>query len=170
MPLPSIDEPVAEGSKQYSIYVISDGTGETAAQLVRALITQFPQKLGVYIRRYSKIKKKDTLEQIIQRALESPEKVMVAYTIVSKELCVHLEKLLKKNKLVGTDFFAHPILKLSEFFQIKTEENVDKFHAVNENYYRRMAAIEFTLRHDDGQHLEDLDIADIVLVGGFANG
>lgn len=148
------------------IYVISDGTGETASNLIRSLITQFKDaNRHIFIRRYPKVKDKASIDQILTNARNNEDPVMVAYTLVNASERDYVKEKLKEYKLLGYDLFSSLLSRLSHFLGASPAEAPDEFHGINEKYFSRMEAIEFTLNHDDGKNLRDLDDADVILVG-----
>lgn len=153
-----------EGS--HCMFILSDGTGETAANLVRALITQFSEPAHVYTRRYRKIKNVKDLDRVLDHASQVGGPVFIAYTLVNSELREYMSTQIRTRGLRGYDLFTSLLSELSDFLGSRPEENPDKFHGISDKYFKRIEAIEFTLRHDDGQLMNDcLDKADIVLVG-----
>lgn len=154
-----------EGEKLFVIYVLSDGTGETAANLVRALVTQYSQVHGIFIRRYSKVSDIETLDRVLGTIEHREHAAMIVYTLVNQEIRAYLDAEIKRRGLIGYDLFSSILVKLTEFFGTQPEENPDRFHGVNEQYFKRMEAVEYTMRNDDGKNLTDLEEADIVLVG-----
>lgn len=147
------------------IYIVSDGTGETAANIVRSLITQFSDVSGVFIRRYPNVKHEADVDKLLANAELSKGPVMVAYTLVNSALRDYLLSQILQRGIMGYDLFSTLIAQLSKFFGSQPGESPNLFHGVNERYFKRMEAIEFTLRHDDGKNVNDLSMADIILVG-----
>lgn len=147
------------------LYIVSDGTGETAANLIRALITQFPDVHGIYIRRYPIVKDYLAVDRILKNAKTSSGPVLVAYTLVNNDLREYMRRELEAHRLEGYDLFSSLLSRLSQFLDANPKESPGEFHGINEHYFKRMEAIEFTLSHDDGKQLKDLPDADVVLVG-----
>ena len=147
------------------IYVVSDGSGETAANLVRALITQFSSVKDIFIRRYAQVKSTAKVDQIVANALQNRGSVLIAYTLVNSAIRDYLDIKIKEGGLHGYDLFTTLLVKLTDFLAARPEENPDKFHGVSEKYFKRMEAVEFTINHDDGKRLMGLEGADVVLVG-----
>ena len=166
---PSVSDDSGQGKeaadKQYFIYVLSDGTGETAANLVRALVTQFSQVFGIFIRRYSKVSDAETIDRILATIEQRQDAVLIVYTLVNANIRNYLHDQINQRGLKGYDLFSTILTKMTEFFGTKPEENPDRFHGVSEGYFKRIEAVEFTLRNDDGKNLADLEAADIILVG-----
>ena len=149
----------------FYIYIVSDGTGETAVNLVRALITQFSKEQRMFTRRYAKVTTSVSVDRVLENARNNGSPVFVAYTLVNSELRTYLRNRLFELGIPGYDLFTTFLAQLSGFLGAEPEENPDKFHGISEKYFKRMAAVEFTFRHDDGKLLEGMDEADIVLVG-----
>ena len=162
---PEIEHPSKKSGQTRTIYVVSDGTGETAVNLVRALITQFSDVHGIFTRRYPKTSDEAGIDRVLNAATRSESPVFVAYTLVNSSLRDYMREGLKKRNLKGYDLFKTLLHELSDFLDAQPEEDPDKFHGVNEKYFRRIEAIEFTLRHDDGKVISGLSDADIILVG-----
>lgn len=154
-----------EATSSHYIYVVSDGSGETAGNLIRALLTQFSNKTGIYTRRYNKIKEIRQVDRILESARHNPNPVLVAYTLVNPDLRGYLSLGLEKIGVRGYDLFTTALMEVSSFLEAQPDCNPNLFHGVNKAYFKRMEAIEFTLFHDDGKRTSGLDDADIVLVG-----
>ncbi len=147
-----------------NIYIISDGTGETAATIMRAAVVQYRQH-EVRTTRFKNIRSNDQLIPILESAKAS--KAMIAFTLVTPELRELAEKKCDELKIHHVDLLGPLLDQLSLFFGASPllELEAGILRTVDEKYYKKIEAIEFTVRHDDGQALEDLDQADIVLVG-----
>lgn len=154
---------MAKANKYF--FVVSDGSGETAVNLLRALLTQFSEEYGIYTRRYPKVKDVTHVNRVLNGAMQIEGSVFVAYTLVNQDLRRYMNEQIVMRGLKGLDLFSTPLQVLSDFLGSSPEENPDKFHGVNDQYFKRMEAIEFTLNHDDGKRLKGLEEADIVLVG-----
>ncbi|MBL7665029.1 MAG: kinase/pyrophosphorylase [Bacteriovoracaceae bacterium] len=148
--------------KRLKIIIISDGTGETATSLVRASMVQFSDN-DIYFTRYKNIRTKEQIQEIF--AENSQHHHLIAYTLVSIELRSYLQQQAQKYHVRSVDLLGPMLSALSNAFDIEPEAKPGKLHEVNDAYFKRVAAIEFTLNHDDGQNLHSLEEADIVLVG-----
>lgn len=154
------------GGPSHHIFIVSDGSGETAINMMRAMLTQFSNYPGIYIRRYSQIKDRRSVEKVLYSASQVDVPVLVGYTMVNSDLNQFLSEGLQRIPGArGLDLFSQPMAQLSSFLGSNPEENPDRFHGVDDAYFKRMEAIEFTMRHDDGQMVSGLEDADIVLVG-----
>lgn len=144
------------------VIVISDGTGETATAITRAAMTQFADK-DIFFTRYKNVRSKEQIDGIFQEAAIHHD--MVVYTVVSLELRQHIAELTRKEHVRAVDLMGPLLTSFSNFFEAEPSHVPGLLHAVNDDYFNRVAAIEFTLNHDDGRNIESLEAADVVLVG-----
>lgn len=144
------------------VVVISDGTGETASSITRAAMAQFPDK-EIFFTRYKNIRTKEQIDAIFQEAAIHHD--IVIYTIVSVQLRQYIAELSKRDHVRSVDVMGPLLTTFSNFFEAEPEYKPGLLHQVNDNYFNRVAAIEFTLNHDDGRNMSSLDEADVILVG-----
>ncbi|MDH4101212.1 MAG: kinase/pyrophosphorylase [Nitrospirota bacterium] len=148
--------------RRYYLYIISDGTGETAERVVRAALLQFRHR-NVALKRIPNIRTEEQMAQVLGEAAE--KKAMVAYTIVSserREIFIHEAERLA---IPTVDVIGPTMFTLSEFFETSPEEKPGLFPEIDEDYFSRIDAMNFAVKHDDGQGLRGLGKADIVIVG-----
>jgi regulator of PEP synthase PpsR (kinase-PPPase family) len=151
-----------EQKKNLKVIVISDGTGETATSMTRAAITQFQDK-EIFFTRYKNVRTKEHLDAIFQEAAIHHD--MVVYTIVSPELRLHIKKLSKSEKVRSVDLIGPLLSSFSNVFEVEPDYQPGLLHAVNDKYFEKVAAVEFTLNHDDGRNIKSLEEADVILLG-----
>ncbi len=144
------------------IIIISDGTGETASLIANAAVLQFADK-EIEITRYKNIRSKTQIQAIFQDAVKRCN--LIAYTIVSPDLCFLIEEEASDADLPTVNLLSPIINAMSLFFETKPMEEPGLFHQVDDNYYRRIGAMEYTIKHDDGKDYSRLDKADIILLG-----
>ena len=144
------------------VVVISDGTGETASAITRAAMTQFQDK-EIFFTRYKNIRTKEQIDAIFQEAAIHHD--IVVYTIVSVELRAYIAELSKRDHVRSVDVMGPLLTVFSNFFEAEPNYQPGLLHAVNDQYFKRVAAIEFTLNHDDGRNINSLEEAEVVLVG-----
>lgn len=144
------------------VIVISDGTGETASAITRAAMTQFQDK-EIFFTRYKNIRSREQIDAIFQEAAIHHD--IVVYTIVSVELRAYIAELSKRDHVRSVDVIGPLLTTFSNFFEAEPNYQPGLLHAVNDQYFKRVAAIEFTLNHDDGRNINSLEEADVVLVG-----
>ncbi len=146
----------------HHVFIISDGTGRTAKQALKAALVQFQNNtVKTYLRAY--IRNEEQIIEVIKEAYKL--KGLIIHTLVSKHLR-HL--ILEKGRLfdVPTIDIMGPLLaQLSLHFENTPAEIPGIYHTLNKAYFQRIEAIEYTLRHDDGQRLYNLHKSDLVLLG-----
>ncbi|GAB4346876.1 MAG: pyruvate, water dikinase regulatory protein [Gammaproteobacteria bacterium] len=146
----------------FAIFLLSDATGETAETIVTAALTQFPDE-PVQLIRHSNVR---TETQVLGYIKEIKRRnAMVFYTFVDRELSAFMEQECKAQEIICLDLIGPLLHKMAYFFGHSPRGTPGLLHEVGEEYYQRMEAMEFALKYDDGQVLQHLDEADIVLVG-----
>lgn len=144
------------------IFVVSDATGGTAERILKAALTQFEgAEVEIEIRSY--IRTGDQVEEVAKEAAAAGG--FVIHTLVSDEL---RDRILQEGRIhnVETIDLMGPLLdRLSGQLAVTPLEKPGLFHQLNEDYFRRIETMEFAMRHDDGLHAEELDQAEIILVG-----
>ncbi|RMF37749.1 MAG: kinase/pyrophosphorylase [Chloroflexi bacterium] len=144
------------------VFVVSDATGTTAERAVRAALVQFedPQ---VTITRYGGVRTPEQVREIVRQAARAGG--FIVHTLVSAEMRrIMLEE--GRNHNVDTIDLMGPLLaRLTELLSAPPRAQPGGFRPFDAGYTRRIEAIEFTVRHDDGRNVGDLDQAEIVLVG-----
>jgi regulator of PEP synthase PpsR (kinase-PPPase family) len=143
------------------LHVVSDATGETAARLVQALEAQFPDQEFVEIR-HPRVESEDDLQLAVNRMKGRP--AVVVYTLVQPELREAMRTLCRRARLHYCDLLGHPIDAVARVSGMTAKMTPGSRPPLNSAYFKRMEAIEFAVRYDDGvgRGLED---ADLVLVG-----
>ncbi len=144
------------------LHLISDSTGETVTTVARAAVSQFEDVVPVehvwfFVRTRSQLEKVMTIVEALPG--------LVIFTLVSPELRFFLQE---RCRLCGVP--CVPVLDsvmnaLTGLLGSAGRPQIGRQHAMDEDYFSRIAAMDFTMRHDDGQYAEELDDADVVLVG-----
>lgn len=144
------------------IYIVSDSTGETAATMIRAALVQYPQK-EVTLVRCKNVRTEEQAERIVEECFE--RRGMIAFTTASPALRAKIREFSAAKGIAAVDLLD-PLLKtLDVFFGVSSASQVGALRVVDEMYFKRIEAIEYTVKHDDGKTLTHLDKADIILVG-----
>jgi regulator of PEP synthase PpsR (kinase-PPPase family) len=148
--------------KTIHFHLVSDSTGETVSSVARAAIAQFE---GIQSREHlwSLIRTRTQLDRVIAMLKTQPGPVM--YTLVDADLRDRLKAECLKLELPCIPVLAPILRELSGYLQQETAALPGKQHEMNEQYFSRVEAINYTLAHDDGQSTWDLNEADIVIVG-----
>ncbi len=143
------------------LHVISDSTGETAVRLVHALEAQFPEQEFEEIR-HPRVETVDDLQLALNRAKGRP--AVIVYTLVHPELRDAARALCRRYKLHYCDLLGHPIDAVARVTGVAAKMTPGARAPLDSSYFKRIAAIEFAVKYDDGVG-SGLHDADIVLVG-----
>jgi regulator of PEP synthase PpsR (kinase-PPPase family) len=143
------------------LHVISDATGETAVRLVHALEAQFPEQEFEEIR-HPRVETVDDLALAVNRAKGRP--AVVVYTLVQPELREAMRTLCRRARVHYCDLLGHPIDAVARVSGQAARMTPGAPPPLTSSYFKRIAAIEFAVKYDDGVG-GGLHDADIVLVG-----
>ena len=144
------------------VFIVSDATGETAEKVVQAALLQFPAS-KVKIRYFLKIRHRDEIDRIMKIA--NTDRAFVAYTLVDTTLRQHILERSEQLEVDTHDLIGSLIVKLSQFLSVSPAMEAGLKAGLDADYYKRVEAVEFAVKHDDGQEPRHLSKADIVLVG-----
>ena len=147
----------------YQIYLISDSTGETLERIFLALKAQF-KNIEYKIHSYSFTRTENQILKILDDA-QTNNNSIILYTIVDNNLAKYLANTSGDKKIPCFGVLGNLILNFSKILNQKASHEPSGQHILNEEYYDRIEAIQFTMNHDDGNLLNDIDKSDIVLVG-----
>ena len=150
-------------SNTYQIYLISDSTGETLDRIFLALKAQF-QNIEYKIHSYSFTRTENQILKILDDAKKN-ENSVILYTIVDNNLAKYLANVSDQKKIPCFGLLGNLILNFSKILNQKASHEPSGQHVLNEEYYDRIEAIQFTMNHDDGNLLNDIEKSDIILVG-----
>ncbi|MDH4272271.1 MAG: kinase/pyrophosphorylase [Candidatus Aminicenantes bacterium] len=144
------------------IYVVSDGTGRTAEQALSAALAQFPTaEVEIIIR--PKVRTGKHVQKVVLEAAGA--KGFIVHTIVQDAVRELIVRLGRENNVETIDLMGPLIARLSGTLATSPTERPGLFGRLNKSYFRRIETMEFAFRHDDGQRVEDLKKAEIVLLG-----
>jgi len=147
----------------YQIYLISDSTGETLDRIFLALKAQF-KNIEYKVHSYSFTRTENQILKILDDAKKN-ENSVILYTIVDNNLAKNLANVSNEKKIPCFGVLGNLILNFSKILNQKASHEPSGQHALNEEYYDRIEAIQFTMNHDDGNLTNDIEKSDIVLVG-----
>ena len=150
-------------SNTYQIYLISDSTGETLDRIFLALKAQF-KNIEYKVHSYSFTRTENQILKILEDAKKN-ENSVILYTIVDNNLAKYLANMSDQKKIPCFGVLGNLILNFSKILNQKASHEPSGQHVLNEEYYDRIEAIQFTMNHDDGNLLNDIEKSDIVLVG-----
>jgi len=144
------------------IFIVSDGTGDTAEQVVRAGLLQFRGYL-VHIQLFPTITEHEELGRIVEQARE--EGALLVTTLVRTEMRSAAHELARQHGVQLVDLLGKLLGTLGHFLGDQPEGIPGRMHQTDEDYFRRVEAVEFTVKADDGKEPRLLRQADIILVG-----
>jgi len=147
----------------YQIYLISDSTGETLDRIFLALKAQF-KNINYKIHSYSFTRTENQILKILE-ITKKQKNVIILYTIVDNNLAKFLGTESNKIKVPCFGVLGDLILSFSKLLHQKASHIPSGQHKLNEEYYDRIEAIQFTMNHDDGNLINDLEKSDVILLG-----
>ena len=147
----------------HQIYLISDSTGETLDRIFMALKAQF-NNFNYELNQFSFTRTETQMTSIIQEASKQSSPIIL-YTVVNSNLAKFLSEESNKVNIPCFGVLGDLILNFSKILNQKATHKPSGQHVLDEEYYKRIEAIQFTMSHDDGKKLDDIVSADIVLLG-----
>jgi len=150
-------------SSTYQIYLISDSTGETLDRIFTAIKAQF-KNIDYKIHTYSFTRTENQILKILSEA-EKNNNSIILYSIVDSNLAKHLANTSSEKKIPCFGVLGDLILSFSKLLNQKASHQPSGQYALNEEYYKRIEAIQFTMNHDDGNLTKEINKSDIILLG-----
>jgi len=150
-------------NKIYQVYQVSDSTGETLDRIFLAIKAQFSNFEYKTIH-FSFTRTENQINKIISKC-KSGQNVIVLYTIVDNSIAKYLTSECKKNNITFFEVLGTLISDFSKLLEQKASRKPSGQHVLDEEYYKRIEAIQFTITHDDGKVISDLEKSNIILVG-----
>lgn len=144
------------------IFVVSDSTGETAERVVRAALLQFPQQ-RVRIRLFTRVRDPDAVKEVLDKAQSAG--AMVVFTLVDPDLREYFHQIAGDQHLEAVDVIGQLIHKVGTYLDMQPLNRPTATMPLSEEYFRRVEAIEFAVKSDDGKEPRNLRKADLVLTG-----
>jgi regulator of PEP synthase PpsR (kinase-PPPase family) len=146
-----------------SVYILSDGTAETASNMVRAALVQYSDH-DLQIIKCRNLRTLDQLAPFLDDVLE--RRAVAVYTFASLSMRKHMQEFCEKHKILSVDLLGPLLINIGSYLGIEgLEPQAGLLRAVDEKYFKRIEAIEFTVKHDDGKSVSGLKDAEIILVG-----
>jgi len=150
-------------SNTYQIYLISDSTGETLDRIFLALKAQF-KNIEYKVHPYSFTRTQNQIIKILETAKKN-ENSIILYTIVDNGLAKFLANQSEDKGLPCFGVLGNLILSFSKLLNQRASHQPSGQHVLNEEYYQRIEAIQFTMSHDDGNLVNEAGKSDIILLG-----
>ena len=147
----------------YQIYLISDSTGETLDRIFLALKAQFPN-FQYETNHFSFTRTESQTLSILKQAKKDKNSIIL-YTIVNSKLAKYLTEKAYERGIPCFGVLGDLILNFSKVLNQKASHQPSGQHILNEEYYDRIEAIQFTMNHDDGNQIDDIEKSDIILLG-----
>ena len=147
----------------YQIYLISDATGETLDRIFIAIKAQF-KNIDYKIHTFSFTRTANQILKILESA-EKNKNAIILYSIVDSALAKYLAKTSDEKKIPCFGVLGDLILSFSKLLNQKASHQPSGQYAMDEEYYERIEAIQFTMNHDDGNLIKEIQKSDIILLG-----
>ncbi len=150
-------------SNIYQIYLISDSTGETLDRIFTAIKAQF-KNIDYKIHTYSFTRTENQILKILSNAKKNQNSIIL-YSIVDSSLAKYLAKNSEEKNIPCFGVLGDLILSFSKLLNQKASHQPSGQYTLNDEYYKRIEAIQFTMNHDDGNLVKDIKKSDIILLG-----
>ena len=147
----------------YQIYLISDSTGETLDRIFLAIKAQF-QNIEYNVHTFSFTRTENQILKILSDAEKNTNSIIL-YSIVDSNLAKYLANTSSDKEIPCFGVLGDLILSFSKLLNQKASHQPSGQHVLNEEYYKRIEAIQFTMNHDDGNLIKDISKSDIILLG-----
>jgi regulator of PEP synthase PpsR (kinase-PPPase family) len=146
----------------FHLHLISDATGETLITVARAAAAQYTSMAPVE-HMHPLVRSSKQLDRVLAEIEDAPG--IVLYTLLEEDLVERLEKTCRDLGLPCLSILG-PVLNLFQaYLGGETKHRVGAQHVLNAEYFKRIDALNYTMLHDDGQHVDDMEQAEVVLVG-----
>lgn len=146
----------------YTVFVVSDGTGRTAKQALKAALTQF-EDVEIDLRLRATVRSNDDVWHVVEEAAATGG--FIIHTLVTDELREQMVHAGRRYNVETIDLMGSLLARLSDRFAISPAEKPGLFAQLNMDYFRRIETMEFAIDHDDGLRIGELKSAEMVLLG-----
>ncbi len=150
-------------NEKYNVYLVSDSTGETLDRIFLSLKSQFAN-FDYEKKEFAFVRTEQQIDKIIKEC-SKVENSIILYTIVETKLAKYISNKSETNNVPCFGILGNLILSFSKLLNQKAIHKPSAQHVLDDEYYKRIEAIQFTMQHDDGKKLDDIAKADIVLLG-----
>ena len=150
-------------NRVYQVYQVSDSTGETLDRIFLAIKAQF-SNFDCRTIHYSFTRTENQIDKIISKS-KNEKNIIILYTIVDKNLAKYMAQETKKNNIPCFEVLGDLISNFSKLLKQEASHKPSGQHILDDEYYKRIEAVQYTMTHDDGKIISDLDKSDVVLVG-----
>jgi regulator of PEP synthase PpsR (kinase-PPPase family) len=146
----------------FHLHLVSDATGETLTTVARAATAQYT-KMSPVEHVYPLVRTQKQLDRALTEIEEAPG--IVLYTLLEEDLVKRLEDHCRELGLPCLSILGPVLQLMRSYLGAETSHRVGAQHTLNAEYFKRIDALNYTMLHDDGQHIDELEQADVVLVG-----
>ena len=150
-------------NEKYNVYLVSDSTGETLDRIFLSLKSQFAN-FEYEKKEFAFVRTEHQIDKIIKECINL-ENSLILYTIVETKLAKYISSQSEKNNVPCFGILGNLILSFSKLLNQKAIHKPSAQHVLDDDYYRRIEAIQFTMSHDDGKKIDDIENADVILLG-----
>ena len=150
-------------NQKYNVYLVSDSTGETLDRIFLSLKSQF-SNFEYEKKEFAFVRTEQQINKIIKEC-EEKDNSLILYTIVETKLAKYISNQSVKKKIPCFGILGNLILSFSKLLNQKAIHKPSAQHVLDDDYYKRIEAIQYTMSHDDGKKVDDINSADVVLLG-----
>ena len=150
-------------NQKYNVYLVSDSTGETLDRIFLSLKSQF-SNFDYFKKEFVFIRTENQIDKIIKETTKKTNSIIL-YTVVETRLAKYISNECNKQKIPCFSILGNLILNFSKLLNQKATHTPSAQHVLDEDYYKRIEAIQFSMSHDDGMRTEDIKNADVILLG-----
>ena len=150
-------------NEKYNVYLVSDSTGETLDRIFLSLKSQFAN-FDYEKKEFAFVRTEQQIDKIIKECNKS-ENSLILYTIVESKLAKYIANQSEINDVPCFGILGNLILSFSKLLNQKAIHKPSAQHVLDDDYYKRIEAIQFTMSHDDGKKVDDINNADVILLG-----
>ena len=148
--------------KQRFIFMVSDNTGKTCERVVNAALNQF-KTTKVVKKLFTTIRTKEQIKEVINEAVKVNG--IIVYTMVLPDCRYEISELGRFNGIPTIDIMGPLLIRFSDLLEISPLAQPGLGKQLDDNYFKRIESIDYTIKHDDGLGLSTLDQAEIILIG-----
>jgi regulator of PEP synthase PpsR (kinase-PPPase family) len=145
-----------------TVFILADGTGETADKVATAALTQF-RGIDVRTQAFTRVRSKIEIREVMERAAR--DRAFVVYTVIDPEHRDYIQRLSQEMGVEVADLIGGLVVRLAHYLDAQPLLTPGIQHQLDADYFRRIEAVEFAVKSDDGQSLQNLHRADMVLIG-----
>jgi regulator of PEP synthase PpsR (kinase-PPPase family) len=156
------EAPINEEQQVLTVFILSDSSGETAEAVARAALVQFPPgRAAIY--RLPQIRSVEQLKDLVRKTTAS--RALIAYTLVLPEYQLALEEEAFRYQIPTVDLLGPLLSRLANLTALSPLSQPGRLHLLDESYFKRIEAVDFAIRYDDGKNPDGIMQADVVLTG-----